>query len=94
MAKNQPKPKPDGISNSESNARKAVVEQLFYDFSKSPAKVYWMNLVRGIFFGVGSVIGGTIVVAIILWLLSWLVGIPGLGDFIQNIVNEVEDRGN
>lgn len=75
----------------ELGARRAVLEDLFYDFNVSRAQVYKMNFFRGIFFGVGTVIGGTLVVALVVWLLSWLTDIPGgFGDFIQYIVDTVQ----
>ena len=77
----------------ENASRKAILEDLFYDFHKSRKQVYLMNFMRGVFFGVGSIAGGTIVVAILLWLLSLLVDIPGgVGDFIQYIVNTVNQQ--
>lgn len=79
----------------ELGARRAVLEDLFYDFNKSRAEVFKMNFLRGIFFGVGSVLGGTIVVALVVWLLSLLTDIPGgLGDFIQYIVDTVRSTTN
>lgn len=76
----------------ELGARKAVLEDLFYDFNASRAQIYRMNFFRGVFFGLGSVLGGTIVVAAVIALLSLLTDIPGgFGDFIQYIVNVVQD---
>lgn len=75
----------------ELGARRAVLEDLFYDFHSSRRQVYWMNFSRGIFFGLGTVIGGTLLIAFIVWLLSWLTDIPGgFGDFIQYIVDTVQ----
>jgi uncharacterized membrane protein YfcA len=75
----------------ELGARRAVLEDLFYDFHKSRKQVYTMNFFRGIFFGVGSILGGTIVVALIVWVLSLLADIPGgTGDFIQYVVDTVQ----
>jgi len=75
----------------ELGARRAVLEDLFYDFHKSRAQVYKMNFFRGLFFGLGSVLGATIVVAFVIWLLSLLADIPGgFGDFIQYIVDTVQ----
>lgn len=75
----------------ELGARRAVLEDLFYDFHKSRSQIYWMNFFRGIFFGVGTVIGGTIVVALVVWVLSLFADIPGgFGDFIQYIVDIVQ----
>lgn len=76
----------------EIGARRAVLEDLFYDFHSSRKQIYAMNFVRGIFFGVGTVVGGTLVVALVVWLLTWFTDIPGgFGDFIQYIVDTVQN---
>lgn len=75
----------------ELGARRAVLEDLFYDFNSSRAEVFKMNFFRGIFLGFGTVIGGTLVVAILVALLSLLADVPGgLGDFIRYIVDTVQ----
>ncbi len=77
----------------EIGARRAVLEDLFYDFHKSRKQIYSMNFFRGVFFGVGSVLGGTLVVALVVWILTWLTDIPGgFGDFIQYIVDLVQSN--
>jgi len=82
------------IKNSaEDGARQAMVENLFYDFYKKKWHVFGMNFIRGIFFGIGSVLGATVVLAGFVWLLSWLVDIPGgVGEFIQYVVDLVQNR--
>lgn len=81
-------------SNNEKDARHHLIEELFYDLHRSRKQVYWMNFFRGIFFGVGSVIGGTLVVAIVVTLLNTLVDLPGgIGDFVEYIVDIVRNRG-
>lgn len=78
-------------TDNETGARRAILEDLFYDFHSSRKQVYSMNFIRGMFFGFGSVIGGTLVVALIVWILSLLADIPGgTGDFIQYVVDIVE----
>lgn len=80
-------------SENELGARRAVIEDLFYDFHSSRRQVYWMNFTRGIFFGVGSILGGTLVVALLLWILNLLVDLPGgIGDFIEYIVTLVQNK--
>jgi len=79
--------------DNESSARRAILEDLFYDFHSSKRQVYWMNFVRGIFFGVGSVIGATLIIGSVIWLLSLLVDLPGgVGNFVQYIVDTVKNR--
>ena len=76
----------------ELGARRAVLEDLFYDFHSSRKQVYAMNFFRGVFFGVGTVVGGTIIVALVVWMLTWLTDIPGgFGDFIQYVVDIVQN---
>lgn len=77
--------------DTESKARRALIEDLFQDFHSSRRQIFEMNFIRGIFFGVGSVIGGTLVVAILAWILSLFTDAPGiLGEFIQFIVDTVQ----
>ncbi len=81
--------------DNEAGARRAILEDLFYDFHSSRRQVYLMNFFRGMFFGFGSVIGGTLVIALVVWILSWLADIPGgVGDFIQYVVDIVENTQN
>ncbi len=77
----------------ELGARRAILEDLFYDFHKSRHQVYWFNFIRGLFFGVGSVLGATVIVALLVWALSRLVDLPGgIGGFIQYVVDVVKSR--
>ena len=77
----------------ETDARKAILEDLFYDFHRSRAEVYKMNFIRGIFFGLGSVLGGTILVALFVWLLNAIgLLVPSLADFIDSIIKMMSTR--
>lgn len=76
--------------DNENGARKAVLEDMFYDFNRSRVEIYKMNFARGIFFGVGSALGATVVIAILAWLLSLFTDLPGgIGNFIQSIIDSM-----
>jgi hypothetical protein len=75
----------------EREARMSLIEDLFYDFNRSRAEVYKMNFIRGIFFGLGTVIGGTVIVAVALWLLSFFIDIPGIGQSVQQLQQTLEE---
>lgn len=78
-------------ADNERGARESLIEDLFYDFHRSRKQVYTMNFVRGIFFGLGSVLGGTVLVALIIWILSTTVDIfPPLAKFIDGIINAMQ----
>jgi hypothetical protein len=73
-------------------AGRALLEDLFEDYYKHRKRLYFMNLVRGLFFGFGSVVGGTIMVALLFWILSLLNFIPFLNDIIDAARHTVESR--
>lgn len=78
-------------AGNEKGARQTLIEELFYDFNRSRVQVYKMNFVRGILFGAGSVIGGTVVIGLAIWLLGLLGNvIPPLGDFFDGVSQAVE----
>lgn len=75
----------------EKGARQTLLEELFNDFNSSRVEVYKLNFFRGIFFGLGSVLGGTIVVALLIWILSMVAQhIPPLHDAVDGISQTIE----
>lgn len=80
-------------SDNEYGARQSVIEDLFVDFNRSKTQVYWMNFFRGIFFGVGSVLGGALIIAVSALLLGMFVDLPGgVGDFVQRVLDAMNSR--
>lgn len=78
--------------DNEKGSRQAFVEELFYDFNRSRVDVYKMNFIRGIFFGLGSVIGGTVIIAIIAWVMSLFVQIPFIGQPIEKAQETIQTQ--
>jgi hypothetical protein len=64
----------------------------YMELLERPGKLILINLVAGIARGLGIAIGATVVFAIVLNLLRQLIllNIPGIGDFIADIVHIVE----
>ncbi len=67
-------------------AQRDLLDQLFNDHYRNRWNIYKMNFIRGIFFGVGSVLGATIVVSILIWALSQFIQLP------DNILQQVENK--
>lgn len=90
-------PKEKKLDQKKKSARdelyRKIAEGMFDDFYKRRHRVYWFNLIRGIFFGFGSVLGGTILVALVLWLLNQFADLPGgIGDFVQNVIDSMRSK--
>jgi hypothetical protein len=78
--------------DNEKGARAGLLEDLFYDFNRSKVEVYKMNFIRGIFFGLGSVIGGTVVIALAIWILSLFIHLPGIGQPLEQIQQSLQKQ--
>ena len=73
-------------------ARRSLLEELFNDIYDDRTRIYRMNFLRGIFFGFGSVLGATVVVALVVWTLSFFVDIPGIGEAAQTAQSSLESK--
>lgn len=78
------------IRDEQMGARRTVIEELFNDLYEDRRNIYLMNFFRGIFFGLGTFLGGTIIVAIVVWGLSLFVNIPGIGDTVQKAQDSLQ----
>lgn len=81
------------VQDNQNGARRAILEDLFYDFNRSKAQVFRMNFFRGLFFGLGSALGATLLVAVSIWILGEFGNIfPPLADFINNLIDAMQKR--
>jgi hypothetical protein len=72
------------------NAKRTVLEELFNDVYDQRGRIYKVNFIRGIYFGAGSALGGTIVIALLVWVLSLFVNAPLIGDLFKNAQQSIE----
>lgn len=90
---NAPQSGPDRFAT-ELHAARAELERLnnhrFIRLHDSMWRLGLFNLYRGLAFGLGSVLGATILVALIVRMLGSIDFIPVLGEWAQQIVNQIE----
>jgi len=53
-------------------------------------QAYKTSFIKGIFGGLGGVIGATIVVALLVWILSFFSELPLVGNFAEKVNNTVQ----
>lgn len=62
----------------------------FVRLYNSVPKMLWFQFLRGISFGLGSVLGATIVVSLLISLLSQVEFIPIIGEWAKDIMLEIQ----
>ena len=62
----------------------------FMIYLSSPWRVVWMNFVAGMFRGLGALVGASLVIAMIIWVLSLFKEVPFLGDYANEMESVVE----
>lgn len=67
-----------------------TIESVFESGYANHRRVYFINFTRGLFFGLGSVLGGTLVIAIVIWVLSLFTEVPLLGEFFEKVRSSIE----
>lgn len=62
-----------------------TLESIFEGGYVDHHRVYKINFIRGIFFGLGTALGGTLVLASIAWIVTLFQELPLIGDFVEVI---------
>lgn len=65
--------------------------KLMRDYA-SLGRIMWLNFLRGLAFGLGSVIGATLLVYIVIQVLAQIEFIPIFGDWAIQIIEQIETR--
>lgn len=74
----------------DTKAAAAALQYLLASGYVNRRQLYLQNFIRGIFFSVGSILGATVVIALILWILSLFDSAPIIGHIIkaiQDVIN-------
>jgi hypothetical protein len=66
-----------------------MLEDIFASGSGNLKSLLWYNFVKGIAYGLGIFLGGTIIIAIVMWLLNLFNQVPLIGPLVQNIINSL-----
>lgn len=68
--------------------REAALNDFFDDMYHNRRRIYRVNFFRGVYFGLGSALGGTVVIALVVWVLGWFVNWP----LVEQIIRTLQPR--
>jgi hypothetical protein len=69
----------------------ALVKDYVYILHSTRRQI-WSSFIRGVFAGLGGVIGATLVVTVLIALLGWLGALPGIGHFFQQLGTQINTK--
>lgn len=78
-------------NKNEMDMQKAL-EVLFASEYINHHKLYFHNFIRGIFFGAGGVIGATVLIGLVVWILSLFDQVPLIGPFIEHTKDTIQQN--
>lgn len=82
--------KSDASGLSKDQQRAADALENFVSYLSSPWRMIWANFVAGIFRGLGAVIGASVVIALMVWVLSLFVHMPLIGKYANQIGEQIK----
>ena len=67
-------------------------EHYLFKMNSSLSKTIFFSLIRGLSFGLGSVIGATILVYVLILFLSQIEFIPIIGEWAARLIEQIENN--
>ena len=77
------------VNRLESAVRK-LSEHYFFRMNESVWTIIWFSLLRGLAFGLGTVLGATILVYVLVLFLSQIEFIPIIGEWSARIIEQIQ----
>lgn len=71
-------------------ALEATLVSDYVELLASTKKQIFLSFIRGIFTGLGTVIGATIVVSLLIYVLNWFGAVPVIGDYFSGTSDSIE----
>jgi hypothetical protein len=68
------------------------LEKIYDSVHPDRKRFYLMSFLAGILRGVGTIIGATVVIALILWILNLAGHVPFIGQFTDNIRHTIQSN--
>lgn len=89
-AKSTPTKSGDKLTEKQYEELGRIVASVYETGYLNSAQSYKNAFIKGMFQGFGGIIGATILVGLLIWLLSLFNEVPLIGDFVNQVENTVE----
>ena len=62
---------------------------------QKPGRLLWINFLAGMARGLGTILGATVLVSLILYIAQWIIAshLPGIGHFVEDFVQLLKQPG-
>ena len=90
IRKNQIQEKNDNEIKKLSEAIKSLNNNNIFKIYNSTKKILFISFIKGLASGLGWIIGATILVSLLTYILSQIEFIPILGDIVSQLIQEIE----
>jgi len=78
------------LTNKEYEKLGRMVEDIATIGFSNTARMFWLNFVKGVAYGLGLFLAGTLVVGGVIWVLGLFDHAPLIGPLIQNIIDNLK----
>ncbi len=88
---------PNELTDEVASLRREVArlnEHRFIQVHNSMPRLIFFQLARGLAFGLGTVLGATVVLSLVVWSLSQINFIPVIGDWANQLLETIEPAGS
>ena len=66
----------------------------FMKVFSNPLRFMWFSLLKGMMVGLGTVLGASVLVALLVFILSKVSLVPVVGDFVKEILNQIQTESS
>ena len=91
MAKTKTKATPEEYEKLGRAIEGALIDD-YINWLGNTRRQLWQGFLRGIVAGFGTVIGATLVVALVVWILHLFGGVPVVGDYLNATGNQIKPQ--
>jgi hypothetical protein len=62
----------------------------FVRILKHPWKFLWLSLLKGMMIGLGTVLGASVLVGVVIYILGQISLVPIVGDFVEEVLGQIQ----